>query len=127
MPIYEYKCASCGRRVSVFFRTFREAAEGEARCPHCGSGELSRLVSRVAVLRSEERRLEEMADPSFMAGLENEEPRALAGLMRQMAEESDGGANPELDEVIGRLEAGESPDAIEETFAGPSDEVDGPA
>lgn len=127
MPIYEYRCAGCGRRVSVFFRTFRQAEEEAARCPHCGSSELDRLVSRVAVLKSEESRLEEMADPSFMAGLENEDPRALAGLMRQMSAESAEGADPELDEVIGRLEAGESPAAIEDALAGPPEEADGPA
>ncbi len=82
MPIYEYFCLDCRKRVSVFFRTFSDASDDAARCPQCEGAHLRRLVSRVAVLKTEDARLDDMADPSFMAGLENEDPRALAGFMR---------------------------------------------
>ncbi len=35
MPIYEYFCYDCRKRVSVFFRTFSEAGDDKARCPNC--------------------------------------------------------------------------------------------
>lgn len=116
MPIYEYVCFDCRKRVSVFFRNFSEADTGEARCPICNGTNLRRLVSRVAVLKSEEGRLEDLADSSFMEGLEQEDPRALAGFMRRMSDEMGEPLDDEMSEVIDRLEAGESPEAIDESL-----------
>ena len=46
MPIYEYRCNSCRRRVSLFVRGF---AELRVSCPDCGSTELNRLFSTFSV------------------------------------------------------------------------------
>ncbi len=116
MPIYEYLCLDCRKRVSVFFRTFSEASDAAARCPRCEGVHLRRLVSRVAVLKSEEGRLDDMADPAFMAGLENEDPRALAGFMRKMSDEMGEPLDAEMSEMVDRLERGESPEAIEKSM-----------
>jgi len=113
MPIYEYYCYDCRKRVSVFFRSMSVASDAAARCPTCEGAHLHRLVSRVAVLKSEDSRVEEMADPAMMAGLESEDPQALASFMRRMSNEMGEPLDPEMHEVIGRLEAGESPEAIE--------------
>lgn len=113
MPIYEYVCFDCRKRVSVFFRSMRAAQEETPRCPECSGLRVRRLVSRVAVMKSEDRRLDDMADPSLMAGLEHEDPRALARFMRQMSDEMGEPMDPEMHEMINRLEAGEDPDAIE--------------
>lgn len=121
MPIYEYFCLDCRKRVSVFFRTIRAASTTEPHCPQCEGVRLRRLVSRVAVMKSEESRLENMADPSMMAGLENEDPRALASFMRQMSNEMGEPLDAEMTEMIDRLEAGESPDAIEQSMPGLTD------
>lgn len=116
MPIYEYNCLDCRKRVSVFFRTFSEASDSAARCPRCNGANLRRLVSRVAVLKSEESRMDNLADDSFMAGLENEDPRALASFMRKMSDEMGEPMDPEMNEVVDRLERGESPEAIEQSM-----------
>jgi putative FmdB family regulatory protein len=63
MPIYEYRCNDCRKRVSVYWRSFSEVETAQPRCPACGGEDLTRLISRVAVLRSEESRLEDLADP----------------------------------------------------------------
>ena len=68
------------------------------------------------MLRSEESKLDGMADESFMAGLENEDPRALAGMMRKMSDETGEPLDPEMHEVVQRLERGESPEAIEQSM-----------
>ncbi len=49
-----------------------------------------------------------------MAGLENEDPQALAHFMRRMSDETGEPIDPEMSEVIGRLEAGEKLDSIED-------------
>ena len=116
MPIYEYYCGVCRKRVSVFFRTMSSASDANAVCPHCSGQQLRRLVSRVAVLKSEESRMDALADPSLMAGLENEDPRALAHMMRKMSDEMGEPLDGEMTEVLGRLESGESPEAIEQSM-----------
>jgi putative FmdB family regulatory protein len=116
MPIYEYNCLDCRRRVSVFFRTFSAASDEAARCPRCNGANLRRLVSKVAVLRSEESRMDSLADDSMLGGLESEDPRALAGMMRKMSDEMGEPLDPEMHEVVQRLERGESPESIEQSM-----------
>jgi putative FmdB family regulatory protein len=116
MPIYEYRCADCGRKVSLLWRTYADAESREAVCPRCNGTNLSRLISRVAFARSEESRLDDMADPSSLGGLDENDPKSLARFMRKMASESGEELGPEFDEVVGRLEAGEDPEAIEESM-----------
>ncbi|MDA1239884.1 MAG: zinc ribbon domain-containing protein [Chloroflexi bacterium] len=50
MPIYEYRCEDCRRVSSVFVRSAR--ATVTPACEHCGSSTLTRLVSRVARMKS---------------------------------------------------------------------------
>ena len=116
MPIYEYRCHDCRRRVSIWWRTFSEADTGTARCPRCGGENLTRLVSRVRVLRSEESRLEELADPANLGDLDENDPRSIARWMRKMSDEVGEDLGPEFEEVVGRLEAGESPEEIEKAM-----------
>ena len=113
MPIYEYACLDCRKRVTVFFRSIAAADREDACCPICGGERLQRLVSRVAVSKSEESRMQSLDDPSLMAGLESEDPRAMAAFMRRMSDETGEPIDAEMGEAIGRLEAGESMDSIE--------------
>ena len=53
MPIYEFRCKACERKTSVFVRTVTTEPKGS--CEHCGSVELVRLFSRVAVMRGDDR------------------------------------------------------------------------
>ncbi|HIE38891.1 MAG TPA: zinc ribbon domain-containing protein [Anaerolineales bacterium] len=113
MPIYEYRCLDCRRRVSILWRSFSEAEGEEPVCPHCGGTNLTRLVSRVRVVRSEGSRLEDLADSSFLSDFDENDPRSMARLMRRMADEVGEGLGPEFEEVVDRLEAGQSPEEIE--------------
>ncbi len=114
MPIYEYRCNQCGKRISALVRNMEERDTAVPTCPRCGSTDVRRLMSRVAVLRSEESRLESLADPSSLADLDESDPRSLGRWMRRMSQEMGEDLGPEFDEVVGRLEAGESPESIEE-------------
>ena len=116
MPIYEYRCHDCRRRVSVWWRTFSAAETGTARCPRCGGENLTRLVSKVRPIRSEESRLEDLADPTSFGDLDENDPRSIARWMRKMGNEVGEDLGPEFGEVVDRLEAGESPEEIEKAL-----------
>ena len=116
MPIYEYRCKDCRRRTSILWRSFSEVEAKPPQCVRCGSANLVRLVSRVAMLRSEEGRLEDLADPSSLAGLDENDPRSIARWMRKMSGEMGEELGPEFDEVVDRLESGQSPEDIEESM-----------
>ena len=112
MPNYEFRCLNCRRRFEVFF-TYQEYGSRPVVCPHCQSDQVQRKIGRIRVARSDESRLENMADPSALAGLEDD-PKALGRMMRQMSHEVGEEMGPEFDEVVGRLEAGQNPDQIEQ-------------
>ena len=116
MPIYEYRCQECRRRFSVFWRSFSAIDEGEVICKHCHSRHVKRLVSRVRVLRSEDSRIEDMADPSAWGDFDENDPKSMGRFMRKMVNEMGdeaGDLGPEFDEVIDRLESGQDPEQIE--------------
>jgi putative FmdB family regulatory protein len=115
MPIYEYRCHDCRRRVSLFFRSFSDIEE-EPTCPRCGGTRLVRMISRVAVIRSEDSRLDDLADPSMLDGLDEDDPKSIARWMRRMSAESGEEMPEEFDEVIDRLESGQSPEDIEQAM-----------
>lgn len=115
MPIYEYRCPDCRRRVSLFFRSFSDIQDDPA-CPRCGGKHLRRVMSRVAVVRSEEGRLDDLADPGMLDGLDEDDPKSMARWMRKMGSEMGEEMPSEFDEVISRLESGQTPEQIEEAM-----------
>lgn len=116
MPIYEYGCYECRKRVNVFFRSFSEVETREPRCPRCGGTHLKRLISKVAFVRSEESRLENLADPGSLSGLDENDPKSIARWMKKMSSEMGEDLGPEFTEVVDRLEAGEDPESIEQSM-----------
>ncbi len=116
MPIYEYRCTNCGQKARKLWRAFSAVDEASLQCPRCGAHQFQRLISRVAVVRPEESHLEDLADPDSLAGLDEEDPRSLGRWLRKMSREMGEEMPPEFDEVIDRLEAGQSPEEIEESM-----------
>ena len=122
MPIYEYRCNRCQRRASIFQRSIQAAAA--AVCSHCGSTDLTRLISRVAVLHSEESHLEDLASDASLADLDESDPRSMARWARRMGREMGEELGPEFDEMVDRMEAGEMPDDLGEGGQEPLDDFD---
>jgi hypothetical protein len=58
-----------------------------------------------------------MDDPSTFEGIEDD-PKAMAKLMRQMGNELGEDLGPEFGEVVDRLESGQSPEEIEQDLPG---------
>jgi putative FmdB family regulatory protein len=111
MPNYEYRCLNCHRRFEIFLK-YDEYGQIEIHCPHCQSSNIQRKIGRIRFARSDESRLENLADPANLAGLD-EDPQSLGRMMRQMSGEIGEDMGPEFDEVVSRLESGQSPDDIE--------------
>ncbi|MBI3537614.1 MAG: zinc ribbon domain-containing protein, partial [Chloroflexi bacterium] len=111
----------CKKRVSIFFRSFNDTTD--PRCPNCDSADLTRLVSKVATLKSEDARLEAMSDPATFSGVDENDPRSVARMMRKMGDQMGGeDLGPEFTEMVDRMESGESPEEIEKTMPGMGDE-----
>jgi len=120
MPIYEYRCTGCKRKVTVL--TLRASETVEPRCDHCGSRELTRLMSRFAMVRSEESRLDDLADPSSLDGLDESDPKSMARWMRKMGKELGEDTGEDFDEMVDELEAGGGSDEDDDGDAGAGDD-----
>jgi len=84
MPIYEYRCHACGKRFEMLFMSAQEVSD--IQCKYCESTHVERLISRVRVIKSEESRLESLADPSKMSFDEND-PKSVAKWVKKMGKE----------------------------------------
>ena len=127
MPIYEYRCTACRKRVTVL--TLRASELAEPVCDRCGSSALERLMSRFATTKSEDARLESLADPAKLGDLDESDPKSMARWMRRMGRElGDEFGGGELDEMVDDLErAGEGEDesgGADEGGGGSADDLD---
>jgi putative FmdB family regulatory protein len=115
MPMYDYRCQSCRARVSIR-QSYADYGVKAVTCPECGSQALTRIIGRVRIAKSEDRRLDDMSDPSFFGDIDEDDPRSLARAMKKMGQEMGEDLPPEFDEITGRLEAGEDPESIEQSM-----------
>jgi len=112
MPTYDFICTACRQRFDVFM-TFSEYGTKPVHCAHCGSADVRRRMTKVRIAKSEENRMESMAEG--LSGIEGlaDDPKALGHMMRKMGREMGEDLPPEFDDVVDRLESGQSPEEIE--------------
>ena len=116
MPIYEFQCRGCHRKMSALVMV-RERVN-EVRCKHCGGSDLERLWSRFASPKSEDARLESLADPSAMAGLDENDPRSVAQFMKRMGKEMGEDLGDDIDQAIEEEMGGGSPEGGPDSGSG---------
>ena len=120
MPSYEYRCNHCGRPLTFSYRTYKEYDEAERTCPHCGSADLTRLISRVSIAKPTQK-YSNMSSNQMLSVLEGGDSREIGTLFQQV-----GAAVPSSDgeyhEVTNRLLQGEKPDSIESDLRGRADQ-----
>jgi putative FmdB family regulatory protein len=85
MPIYEYKCNQCFRRSTFLILNLNNPQL--PKCKHCGSEDVEKLISRVRMLKSDEARMESLADPSNLSGLDENDPTSMVRWMKKMGKE----------------------------------------
>jgi putative FmdB family regulatory protein len=115
MPLYDYRCQNCHNRVSIS-QSYAEYGVKAVTCPVCGSSALIRLIGRVRIAKSEDRRMEDMSDPSFFGDVDENDPKSLASAMKKMGSEMGEDLPPEFNEITDRLESGEDPESIEKSM-----------
>jgi len=112
MPTYDFICNKCNQRFDVFL-TFAEYGKKKVSCTHCKSQNVRRRMTKVRIAKSEDSRMSSMADD--FAGFESmdDDPKEMARMMKKMGNEMGEELPPEFNEVVDRLESGQSPDEIE--------------
>jgi putative FmdB family regulatory protein len=112
MPIYEYRCDDCGKTSEFLLIKSDEAFTPQ--CKKCKSKKMSRVLSRVRVIRSEESRMESLADPSKWGGLDESDPKSMARWMKKMGKEMGEDMGEDVDQMVD--------EAMEEERASKSEE-----
>ena len=111
MPIYEYICAHC-RKLFELRISFRDYDSAQVQCPLCGSEQVKRKIRAPRVIGDDSKRL--VVDSPMESG---DDPAALGRTMRQLQQESGEAMPAEYDEVVSRLEDGQSLSEIDSHFA----------
>jgi putative FmdB family regulatory protein len=112
VPIYEYVCHQCNARFQKLVRGFSDP-QGLA-CPRCQSGEINRAISRFATVKSEEARMDALADPSTFAGLDENDPRSVARWAKKLGKELGDESGEDWDEMVDQM--------LEEELSGEQEE-----
>ena len=111
MPIYEFECRDCHRKTTALVLSRDRIAQ--VRCKRCGGGNLEKLFSRFATPKSEDARMDALADPSAMGDIDENDPKSMARWMKRMGREMGEDLGEDLDE------------AMEDEIAGGGDKGDG--
>jgi len=98
MPIYEYLCGDCGRVSTYLVMNLREVFH--PACKRCQGTKMTKLISRVARVRSEESRLESLADPSKLGEIDENDPASMARWMKRMGKEMGEDLGGDLDAMV---------------------------
>ncbi|NOY81718.1 MAG: zinc ribbon domain-containing protein [Kiritimatiellaeota bacterium] len=137
MPIYEYLCPTCNRVFSFLAKV--PGSDRKPTCPKCGEQDMKKMLSRFAVTGATrksnpdgdeaaapgkdadahdplddpgvDREIMELLDAAD--GMDENDPRQLGRLMRRMSELTGEELDPETEEAVRRLEAGEDPEKIQ--------------
>jgi putative FmdB family regulatory protein len=112
MPLYEYVCRQCAKQFTFLAGVISDNAD--AACPRRGSADLRKLISRVARGRSDDERMDAMADRLEMRDLDD--PREMRRLAREMGRE--------IGAETGEDMSGEMEEMIEAEARGELDSLD---
>lgn len=129
MPIYEFYCSDCHTIFNFFAR--RADTSRRPACPRCSRPDLERRPpSRFSIAKGiketseggdlppdfDDAKLEQILTEMEHegGGLDEDDPRQMARLMRKMSEATGMNLGKNMEEAIRRMEAGEDPDSIEQ-------------
>ncbi len=110
MPIYEYRCEDC-RKHSTYL--ILQGHSSTLSCKHCKSQKLERIMSRFASPKSEEARMEALADPSNFGDVDENDPKSMARFMKKMGKEMGEDMGEDFEEAMESMgEGGQEEDSM---------------
>lgn len=105
MPIYEYWCPNCQRKVMLYLKT---SSQSPPPCPQCGNDTLNRLFSTFSVQKTNSEIYENILNDSQLTrGLMDNNPRALAEWNKRMSHGEP--VAQEYKDIVDKMEQGEFP------------------
>ena len=108
MPIYQYDCSTCKKRVDVFFRSISRVTDPV--CPECGGKKLKRLISKVMRARSDADRIASVDINQEMAHLGgSRDVGDFAKWAKKMGRQYDGALGSDFGQLAAKAENGEDP------------------
>ena len=97
MPIFEFRCESCGAKFATLVGMVSGASD--VTCPKCSSEKVGKLVSRPAKFRNEDARIDEVAD-RLEATDDYGSGGQMRGLMREMGHAMDDDVADDMEEMF---------------------------
>ena len=91
MPEYDFRCNACEHRFTRRFKSYASYDAAVLRCPECEAGELTRLITQVAIPKSG-RDYRNMSSSEMLSVLEAGETRQVDDMFRQVGAGSTSGA-----------------------------------
>lgn len=141
MPIYEYYCPD-NHTIYQFYAKTLSQGQTIPKCPDNAAYRMTKMISPFAVTRGgkgseekapdanqtggpdapEDARMEAAMDAMEreFANVDENDPRAMARMMRRMSELTGEKIDGEMEEVVRKLEEGVDPDTLEEQLGGES-------
>jgi putative FmdB family regulatory protein len=107
MPIYEYRCDACGHITAILVRT--PGGAHDPKCEECGGAGMTRNVSRPGLIRSR-------GGAAETGSLQPANPREAIRQMSEMYNSSGTDPGRGFNDVVRRVEAGDSPHELKEAI-----------
>ncbi|MFM9874749.1 MAG: FmdB family zinc ribbon protein [Fimbriimonadaceae bacterium] len=97
MPIYEFRCHACGKKFELLLGINDDPTQES--CPHCGAKKYSKLVSNFRRLRSEDDKIDHIADE--LEGMDQPESASqMRNYIKEMGRATDDDMSEELEEMF---------------------------
>ena len=120
MPIYEYICSTCNKKVTVFLRT--ASPEAKPLCPVCGNGGLTRIISSFAIHKSIATIYEESGTPGGAISADYyKDPRNIGRRLEKQLRDSNIEMPPEIGRSIAEAREGNLPGSLKDLDSAAAD------
>ncbi len=97
MPVFEFRCGGCGVKFATLVGMTSDGKD--VACTKCGSRDVSKLVSRFVRGRSEDDRVDELADRLELYG-EPDGGQEMRSMVREMGKAMDEDMADEMEEMF---------------------------
>ncbi len=120
MPIYEYICPSCKKKVGIFMRI--SAIQQDPACPVCGGTGLRRIFSSFSVARTTAQVHEESGEPGpGMSADYYKDPRNIGRSLENQFKKMNMEIPSEIRTTIDKARDGVLPDSLRDLDSASSD------